>query len=220
MSTYPLDITCYYGDANYLMCRNDPSEKTIIFSQWTSLLDLLEVPIFRKGWGYRRYDGTMTSTERNDAIIDFTDDPSVNVMLVSLKAGNSGLNLVAASQVILFDSCYNPYVEDQAIDRAHRIGQQRPVVVHKLSIRGTVEDKVLALQEEKKAVIGSALDESASKGIARLGARDLAFLFVSILFSYQYLDCLSMMIMRGNRANCYGGWNRVSMVLNLRGWVN
>ncbi|KAI5797416.1 SNF2 family N-terminal domain-containing protein [Peziza echinospora] len=156
---------------------NDPSEKTIIFSQWTSLLDLLEVPIFRKNWGYRRYDGTMTSTERNDAIIDFTDDPSVNVMLVSLKAGNSGLNLVAASQVILFDPCYNPYVEDQAIDRAHRIGQQRPVVVHKLSIKGTVEDKVLALQEEKKAVIGSALDENASKGIARLGARDLAFLF-------------------------------------------
>lgn len=66
------------------------------------MLDLLEVPIFRRGWKYRRYDGSMTSTERNDAIIEFTDDPEISIMLISMKAGNSGLNLVAASQIILF----------------------------------------------------------------------------------------------------------------------
>jgi len=82
--------------------KKDRTEKTIIFSQWTSMLDLLEVPIFRRGWKYRRYDGSMTSTERNDAILEFTDDADINIMLISMKAGNSGLNLVAASQIILF----------------------------------------------------------------------------------------------------------------------
>ena len=70
------------------------------------MLDLLEVPIFRRGWKYRRYDGSMTSTERNDAIIEFTDDPEISIMLISMKAGNSGLNLVAASQIILFGMLY------------------------------------------------------------------------------------------------------------------
>jgi SNF2 family DNA or RNA helicase len=104
-------------------------EKTIIFSQFTSLLDLLEVPISRKNWGYKRYDGSMSSTQRNDAVLAFTDKPDCKIMLVSLKAGNSGLNLVAASQVIIFDPFWNPYIEEQAIDRAHRIGQMRPVQV-------------------------------------------------------------------------------------------
>jgi len=157
--------------------KKDSTEKTIIFSQWTSMLDLLEVPIFRRGWKYRRYDGSMTSTERNDAIIEFTDDPEISIMLISMKAGNSGLNLVAASQIILFDPCYNPFIESQAIDRAHRIGQQKPVSVHKLCTEGTVENEILALQEEKMAMIGNALDETASRGIGRLSIKDLAFLF-------------------------------------------
>lgn len=157
--------------------QKDRTEKTIIFSQWTSMLDLLEVPIFRKGWKYRRYDGSMTSTERNDAILEFTDDPEINIMLISMKAGNSGLNLVAASQIILFDPCYNPFIESQAIDRAHRIGQQRPVVVHKLCTQGTVENEILDLQEEKMSVIGNALDETASRGIGRLSTKDLGRLF-------------------------------------------
>jgi len=157
--------------------KKDETEKTIIFSQWTSMLDLLEVPIFRRGWKYRRYDGSMTSTERNDAIIEFTDDPEISIMLISMKAGNSGLNLVAASQIILFDPCYNPFIESQAIDRAYRIGQQKPVTVHKLCTQGTVENEILELQVEKMAMIGNALDETASRGIGRLSIKDLAFLF-------------------------------------------
>ncbi len=154
-------------------------EKTIIFSQFTSLLDLLEVPISRKNWGYKRYDGSMSSTQRNDAVLAFTDKPDCKIMLVSLKAGNSGLNLVAASQVIIFDPFWNPYIEEQAIDRAHRIGQMRPVQVHRVLVENTVEDRILALQEKKRQLIEGALDEKASQSIGRLDTRELAFLFVS-----------------------------------------
>jgi SNF2 family DNA or RNA helicase len=79
-----------------------PQEKTIVFSQFTSLLDFLEIPISRKAIQYRRYDGGMSSAKRNQALNDFTDDVNVKVLLVSLKAGNSGLNLACASQVIIF----------------------------------------------------------------------------------------------------------------------
>lgn len=159
--------------------RNE-GEKTIVFSQFTSLLDLLEVPIFRNGWDYKRYDGSMTSNARNEAVIEFSDKPNCTIMLVSLKAGNAGLNLVAASQVIIFDPFWNPYIEEQAIDRAHRIGQMRPVQVHKILVPNTVEDRIVKLQEKKRSLIEGALDETASQNIGRLGERELAFLFVSL----------------------------------------
>ena len=87
--------------------RKDPTEKTIVFSQFTSLLDLLEIPISKAGFSYRRYDGGMSASKRNQALIDFQDDDNIKILLVSLKAGNSGLNLVAASQVIIFGMYYN-----------------------------------------------------------------------------------------------------------------
>ena len=152
-------------------------EKTIIFSQFTSLLDLLEVPILREGWDYRRYDGSMSAPARHQAVLDFSDKKDCQIMLVSLKAGNAGLNLTKASQVIILDPFWNPYIEEQAIDRAHRIGQQRPVHVHRILVPNTVEDRILALQEEKRKLIENALDEKASESIGRLGTRELGFLF-------------------------------------------
>ena len=167
-------------------------EKTIIFSGFTSFLDLLEVPIARnRDYGsYTRYDGSMTAAERNDAVFKFTDKPDCTIMLVSLKAGNSGLNLTAASQVIILDPHWNGYVEAQAIDRAYRIGQQRPVEVHRVLIdhagftpdrngHTTVEDRILTLQEKKRELVETALDETAGRSVARLGVRELGFLFVS-----------------------------------------
>lgn len=155
-------------------------QKTIVFSQFTSLLDLLEVPIARRGMGYRRYDGSMRPPDRNAAVLDFTDKPDCKVMLVSLKAGNSGLNLVAASHVIIFDPFWNPYIEEQAIDRAHRIGQQREVHIHRILVEQTVEDRILELQDKKREVIEGALDENASKNLSRLGTRELGYLFVCL----------------------------------------
>jgi SNF2 family DNA or RNA helicase len=86
------------------------NEKTIVFSQFTSLLDLLEVPLSRKDFQYKRYDGSMKRNDREEAVMAFSDDPRYTVMLVSLKAGNSGLNLTAASQVIIFDPHWNWFV--------------------------------------------------------------------------------------------------------------
>ena len=171
-------------------------QKTIVFSQFTSLLDLLEVPIARRGWGYRRYDGSMRPPDRNAAVLDFTDKPDCKIMLVSLKAGNSGLNLVAASQVIIFDPFWNPYIEEQAIDRAHRIGQQREVHIHRILVEKTVEDRILELQDKKREVIEGALDENASKSLSRLGTRELGYLFVCLpqpmlLCITQLLDLLA-----------------------------
>uniref|UniRef100_A0A3Q7EYI9 Helicase C-terminal domain-containing protein n=1 Tax=Solanum lycopersicum TaxID=4081 RepID=A0A3Q7EYI9_SOLLC len=102
----------------------------------------------------------------------------VTVMLMSLKAGNLGLNMVAASHVILLDLWWNPTTEDQAIDRAHRIGQTRAVTVSRLTVKDTVEDRIIALQEDKRNMVASAFGEDQSGGTAsRLTVEDLRYLF-------------------------------------------
>jgi SNF2 family DNA or RNA helicase len=90
-------------------------DKVIIFSHFTALLDLIEVPIARSGWKYHRYDGHMTPADRCSAISSFALQPDYLVMLVSLKAGNSGLNLTCASNIIIMEPSWNPYIEEQAI---------------------------------------------------------------------------------------------------------
>lgn len=152
-------------------------EKTIVFSQFVSLLDLLQVPISRKNWKCERYDGSMSADTRNSAIETFTDKADSRIMLISLKAGNAGLNLTAASRVIILDPFWNPYIEMQAIDRAYRIGQQRSVQVHRILIEGTVEDRIVELQEQKRKLVDAALDEGANKSLGRLDVRQLAYLF-------------------------------------------
>lgn len=115
---------------------------------------------------------------RGEAVDDFKDpQKGVRIMLVSLKAGNAGLNLNVASQVIILDPFWNPYIEEQAIDRAHRIGQQNEVKVHRVLIAETVEDRIIALQDKKRALISEALDEASGANIARLGVQELAYLF-------------------------------------------
>ncbi|KAG2665283.1 hypothetical protein I3760_15G001100 [Carya illinoinensis] len=159
-----------------------PSEgpiKAIIFSQWTSMLDLVEISLNDSCIEYRRLDGTMTLGARDRAVRDFNTDSEVTVMLMSLKAGNLGLNMVAACHVILLDLWWNPTTEDQAVDRAHRIGQTRPVTVTRITIKDTVEDRILSLQEEKRKMVASAFGEDQSGGSAtRLTVDDLKYLFM------------------------------------------
>ncbi|KAJ6264416.1 hypothetical protein Dda_0562 [Drechslerella dactyloides] len=158
--------------------KNDPTEKTIVFSSFTSFLDLLQIPLQREdGIAFERYDGSMSAKERNDAVLKFGSSRNVNVMLISLKAGNSGLNMMAASQVIIIEPWWNPFVEEQAIDRAHRFGQLRPVKVHRLIIQDTVESRIMELQDLKREIISQAMDEQARKNISKLSIRDLVYLF-------------------------------------------
>ncbi|KAF2677579.1 hypothetical protein K458DRAFT_423835 [Lentithecium fluviatile CBS 122367] len=155
----------------------DPTEKTLVFSQFTALLDLLEVPLLDQGIKYQRYDGSMQMDRRAEAVNRFMDNADENIMLVSLKAGNAGLNLSKASQVIMLDPFWNPFVEEQAVDRAHRMPQKREVHVHRVLVPETVEDRICALQDKKRELINTALDEGVSKSLTRLSIGELQYLF-------------------------------------------
>lgn len=181
------DLVRCNGDSSYsgvspatidLDSETEAPIKTIIFSQWTSMLDLMEESLNQNSIKYRRLDGTMTLVARDRAVKEFNTYPEVTVMLMSLKAGNLGLNMVAACHVILLDLWWNPTTEDQAIDRAHRIGQTRPVTVSRMTVKDTVEDRILALQEEKRKMVASAFGEDPSGGsTTRLTVEDLKYLF-------------------------------------------
>ncbi len=132
--------------------------KALVFSQWTSLLDLVEPHLEAAGIRFTRLDGS--TRDRAGVVGDFQSDDGPPVMLASLKAGGTGLNLTAADHVFLLDPWWNPAVEDQAADRAHRIGQERPVVIYRLVARDTVEERLLALQQRKRALADAALGQA------------------------------------------------------------
>jgi SNF2 family DNA or RNA helicase len=140
-----------------------------VFSQWTSLLDLCEPGLQAAGLAFCRLDGS--TRDRGGVVARFQDPDGPPVMLISLKAGGTGLNLTAADHVFLLDPWWNPAVEDQAADRAHRIGQERPVIVHRLVAEDTVEERILALQARKRAIAEAALEDAA--GAAAITRSDL-----------------------------------------------
>jgi hypothetical protein len=132
--------------------------KALVFSQWTSLLDLVEPHLRERGLGYVRLDGT--TRDRQEVVAAFQRDDGPPVFLLSLKAGGTGLNLTAADHVFLLDPWWNPAVEDQAADRAHRIGQDKPVMIYRMVALGTVEERILALQAKKRGLADAALGEA------------------------------------------------------------
>ncbi|HEX8112081.1 MAG TPA: DEAD/DEAH box helicase, partial [Kofleriaceae bacterium] len=134
--------------------------RALVFSQWTSLLDLIEPHLQAAGIAFTRLDGT--TTDRAGVVACFQADGGPPVMLLSLKAGGTGLNLTAADHVFLIDPWWNPAVEDQAADRAHRIGQDKPVMVYRMVARDTVEERILELQDRKRALADAALAEAGS----------------------------------------------------------
>ena len=143
--------------------------KALVFSQWTSLLDLIEPHLRSAGIAFTRLDGS--TRDRAGVVASFQDPAGPTVLLISLKAGGTGLNLTAADHVFLCDPWWNPATEDQAADRAHRIGQDRPVLVYRLVSKDTVEERILALQSRKRAIADAALGEA--DGAAALTRDDL-----------------------------------------------
>ncbi|KAL1687389.1 SNF2 family N-terminal domain-containing protein [Schizophyllum commune] len=132
--------------------------KTVVFSQWTTMLDKIEEALDVAGIRYDRLDGTMKRDDRTRAMDALKYDPGCEVLLVSLKAGGVGLNLTAASRVYLMDPYWNPAVENQAVDRIHRLGQTRPVTTVKLIIENTIEARLLEVQKKKTALANMTLD--------------------------------------------------------------
>jgi SNF2 family DNA or RNA helicase len=141
--------------------------KTLVFSQFTSLLAIVRQRLDGEKVPYEYLDGR--TRDRAGRVERFQTDPDCKLFLISLKAGGLGLNLTAADYVFLLDPWWNPAVEAQAIDRAHRIGQTRPVFAYRLIARDTVEEKVLQLQERKRALADAILtaDNSVIRDLAR-----------------------------------------------------
>jgi SNF2 family DNA or RNA helicase len=143
--------------------------RALVFSQWTSLLDLVEPGLRERDIEWLRLDG---STRNRGEVVDrFQSGEGEPVMLLSLRAGGTGLTLTAADHVFLLDPWWNPAVEAQAADRTHRIGQERPVVVHRLIARDTVEEGILRLHSRKRALADAALEDA--DGSTRLSRDDL-----------------------------------------------
>jgi superfamily II DNA or RNA helicase len=133
----------------------DSKHRVLVFSQFTSMLAILREELDERKVKYCYLDGS--TKDRQDVVRRFNKNHNIPVFLMSLKAGGTGLNLTGADMVIHFDPWWNPAVEDQATDRAHRIGQKRTVYSVKLITKGTVEEKVVAMQERKKGIIDATL---------------------------------------------------------------
>lgn len=151
----------------------DEGHKALVFSQFTQLLALVRRRLDDRGTVYEYLDGQ--TRNRKERVERFQEDPDCRLFLISLKAGGTGLNLTAADYVFLLDPWWNPAVEAQAVDRAHRIGQERPVIAYRLIARETVEEKILELQKTKKDLADAVLSAGGS-AFKRLSAEDLDLL--------------------------------------------
>ncbi|KAF8067663.1 SNF2 family N-terminal domain-containing protein [Lyophyllum atratum] len=154
-----------------------PDEKTLVVSQWTGCLSLVSDYLTEKGVIHVKYQGDMNRSKRDQAVRVFMSKDKARVMLMSLKCGGVGLNLTRANNVISLDLGWSQAIEAQSFDRVHRLGQTRPVVVQRLVISDTVEDRVLAMQERKQLLADGSLGEGSGKKIGRLSVRELANLF-------------------------------------------
>ncbi|EIE25847.1 hypothetical protein COCSUDRAFT_40099 [Coccomyxa subellipsoidea C-169] len=153
-------------------------EQLLVFSLWTATLDLLEPILAAEGVPFCRLDGGMTEAARADNIARFCGDRDNTVFLISTMAGGTGLNLPAASRVVLVEPFWNPYLEEQAISRADRIGQTRVVQVFKLYVPGTVEERIFELQEWKRRVVEGIIGQAdlGSAASAKLTKHEMEFL--------------------------------------------
>jgi hypothetical protein len=148
--------------------------RALVFSQWTTMLDLIEPELKAAGLTFSRLDGS--TQDRGAVVTQFQANDGPTVLLMSLKAGGVGLTLTAADHVFLVDPWWNPAAEAQAADRTHRIGQDKPVFVYRLVSQGTVEERILQLQDKKRALFEAALDGQGA-GAASLTRDDLLALF-------------------------------------------
>ncbi len=152
---------------------HEEGHKVLLFSQFVSMLKIIRTNLEKMNLPYHWLTGA--STDRAGIVRGFQEDEKASVFLLSLKAGGSGLNLTAASYVILYDPWWNPAVENQAIDRAHRIGQTQPVMAYRMLTKSTIEEKIMTLQHKKNLMVSNVLGEGGFTSL--LQREDFAFLF-------------------------------------------
>ena len=152
----------------------EEGRRILVFSQFTRMIALIENELNGRNIGYAKLTG---QTRNRDEAIELFKSGAVNVFLISLKAGGVGLNLTEADTVIIYDPWWNPAAESQAADRAHRIGQDKPVFVYKLITENTVEEKIIAMQDKKRALAEGIYNGGAKEESLKLTAEDLTALF-------------------------------------------
>jgi SNF2 family DNA or RNA helicase len=154
------------------------TSKALVFSQFTGMLDLLGRDLQESQLPFFRLDGSTAAEERQQLVNQFnnTEDPT-RIFLLSLKAGNAGLNLTAADYVFLFDPWWNKAVEQQAIDRTHRIGQTKKVFAYRMLCRNSVEERILTLQQRKARLTEELVDGNDGGFVQGLTEDDIAYLF-------------------------------------------
>lgn len=160
-----------------ILKRETPGHKVIVFSEFTSMLDLIQPFLTRHSLRFTRYDGSMRNDEREASLARLRNDNNCRVLLCSLKCGALGLNLTAASRVVLMEPFWNPFVEEQAIDRVHRLNQTQDVTVYRLTIRDSVEERIIELQEKKRELAKVAIEGGSREGVGKLSMKDILSLF-------------------------------------------
>jgi DNA repair protein RAD5 len=152
--------------------------KVVIVSQWTSMLNLVERPLDAEGLAYERLDGKLSQQARSAALRNFASHDGPRILLLSLRAGGVGLNLVAAQTLYLLDPWWNPAVEEQAVNRIHRIGQRYPVRIKRFLMQNSVEERIIQLQQRKEALAKGALGSAdGEQEMQKMGLEDLKLLF-------------------------------------------
>jgi len=156
--------------------ENIGNHKALIFSQFLGMLALIKEKLVELGVKFEYFDGSTTATERERAIQSFQNNDEVRVFLISLKAGGVGLNLTAADYVYIVDPWWNPAVEQQAIDRTHRIGQTKNIFAYRMICKDTIEDKIIQLQEKKRNLARDLVTDD-SGFVKSLTKEDVEYLF-------------------------------------------
>ena len=158
-----------------ILHAESPKHKTIVFSQFTTMLDLIEPHLRASNLRFARYDGSMRPDAREVSLHSLRTERQCRILLCSLKCGSLGLNLTAASRVVIIEPFWNPFVEEQAIDRVHRLNQTVDVKVYRLTVRSTVEERILDLQERKRELATAAIE--GGKAVGKLSMKDILSLF-------------------------------------------
>ena len=147
--------------------------RVLLFSQFVDMLDIIKVWLEREGIPYEYLTGK--TKDRQAAVENFNNNPNIPIFLISLKAGGTGLNLTGADYVIHYDPWWNPAVEDQATDRAYRIGQTKKVFVYRLITKNTVEEKIQKLKTKKRNLVDSviSIDRNITKSLTMEDIKDI-----------------------------------------------
>src|SRR5690606_28789318 len=156
--------------------ENIGNHKALVFSQFLGMLSLIRGRLEELGIDYEYFDGSTSAAQREVVIKRFQEDENCRIFLISLKAGGVGLNLTAADYVYIVDPWWNPAVEQQAIDRTHRIGQTKNIFAYRMICKDTIEDKIIQLQEKKRMLARDVItdDEGFVKTLTR---EDVEYLF-------------------------------------------